>query len=66
MLFNRHKLEIPTADQALAGRAEQWFKLADKHVVLGTPVVTDESNIPDGYDWPAYVAKLTEVANRFN
>jgi len=50
VLFNRHKLEIPTADQALAGRAEQWFNLADKHVVLGTPVVTDESNIPDGYE----------------
>ena len=23
------------------------------------------TNIPDGYDWPAYVAKLTELADRF-
>lgn len=24
------------------------------------------SNVPDGYDWPAYVAKLSELAERFN
>jgi hypothetical protein len=23
------------------------------------------NNVPDGYDWPAYVAKLTELADRF-
>jgi uncharacterized damage-inducible protein DinB len=23
------------------------------------------TNIPDGYDWPAYVAKLTDLADRF-
>ncbi|MEV0152242.1 DinB family protein [Micromonospora sp. NPDC050686] len=25
----------------------------------------DNGNIPDGYDWPAYVAKLTKLADRF-
>ncbi|MEU7752857.1 DinB family protein [Micromonospora sp. NPDC049171] len=25
----------------------------------------DNSNIPDGYDWPAYVRKLTKLADRF-
>lgn len=25
----------------------------------------DSTNIPDGYDWPAYVAKLTKLADRF-
>jgi peptide-methionine (S)-S-oxide reductase len=50
VLFNRHKLEVPTEDQALAGRAEQWFTIADRHLVLDAPVVTDESNIPAGYE----------------
>jgi hypothetical protein len=26
----------------------------------------ENSNLPDGFDWPGYVAKLTEIANRFN
>lgn len=25
----------------------------------------ENTNIPDGYDWPAYVVKLTELADRF-
>ncbi|GAB3332124.1 DinB family protein [Micromonospora halotolerans] len=25
----------------------------------------ESSNIPDGYDWPAYVTKLTKLADRF-
>jgi uncharacterized damage-inducible protein DinB len=25
----------------------------------------ENSNLPDAFDWPAYVAKLTEIANRF-
>ena len=50
MLFNRHKLEIPTPDQALKGRTEQWFTLRDEHVVLGTPVVTNQDNIPEGFE----------------
>jgi peptide-methionine (S)-S-oxide reductase len=48
VLFNRRKLEMPTPDQALKGRAEQWFSIADKHRVLDAPVVTDE--IPDGFE----------------
>jgi peptide-methionine (S)-S-oxide reductase len=50
VLFNRRKLELPTAEQALKGRTEQWFHLAEKHLVLGTPLVTDETNIPEGYE----------------
>jgi peptide-methionine (S)-S-oxide reductase len=50
VLFNRHKLEIPTPDQALKGRTEQWFTLRDEHVVLGTPVVTNQDNIPEGFE----------------
>jgi len=49
MLFSRSKLEVPARDAALPGRSERWFPLADKHVVLGTPLVTDESNIPAGH-----------------
>ena len=50
MLFNRHKLEIPTPDQALKGRTEQWFTLAEEHLVLGTPLVTDDADIPEGFE----------------
>ena len=50
MLFNRRKLEMPTPDQALRGRTEQWFTLAEHHVVLGTPVVTNQDNIPEGFE----------------
>ncbi len=50
MLFNRRKLEIPTPDQSLRGRAEQWFAIADRHRVLDAPVVTDETNIPAGHE----------------
>ena len=49
MLFNRHKQEIPTADEALPGRPERPFALAARHLVLDAPLVTDESNIPDGH-----------------
>ncbi len=50
MLFNRHKLEIPGPDEALPGRTERWFNLAERHLVLDAPLVTDESNIPAGYE----------------
>ena len=50
MLFNRHKSEIPTEDKALRGHAEQWFDVADRHKVLDAPVVTDVSNIPEGFE----------------
>ena len=49
LLFHR-KQEMPTADQALPGRAEPWFSIAEKHRVLDAPVVTDESNIPAGFE----------------
>jgi peptide-methionine (S)-S-oxide reductase len=48
VLFNRHKLEIPTPDRALKGRSEQWFSIAEKHRVLDAPVVTDD--IPEGFE----------------
>lgn len=50
MLFNRRKLEIPTEGQALRGRTEQWFTLAERHLVLDAPLVTNASNIPDGFE----------------
>ena len=43
MLFSRHKTELIDADRALPGRSERNFPLAEKHVVLGTPLVTDEA-----------------------
>ena len=48
MLFNRSKSEIPTPDQALPGRSEQWFTVAERHQVLDAPVVTDE--VPEGFE----------------
>ena len=50
MLFNRRKLEIPTDDQALRGRTEQWFTLSERHLVLDAPLVTNASDIPDGFE----------------
>ena len=47
-IFSRHKSELVSADQALPGRSERTFHLADKHLVLGTPLVTDEA--PAGYE----------------
>ncbi|WP_110182083.1 peptide-methionine (S)-S-oxide reductase MsrA [Nocardioides solisilvae] len=47
MLFGRTKTELPTADQALPGRPERPWSLG-QHLVLGTPVVTDE--VPDGME----------------
>jgi len=48
-MFHR-KQEMPTPEQALPGRTEPWFNLAEQHLVLGTPLVTDESNIPEGFE----------------
>ena len=50
MLFSRHKTELPAPDQALPGRTEQWFTLADRHLVLDAPLVTPPSEIPDGHE----------------
>lgn len=47
MFGSRSKTTLPTADEALTGRDQQWFDLG-KHVVLDTPVVTDE--VPDGLE----------------
>jgi peptide-methionine (S)-S-oxide reductase len=49
VLFNRPKLEIPSPEEALPGRPAPWFRLPERHLVLDAPLVTDESNIPDGY-----------------
>ncbi|HNO40767.1 MAG TPA: peptide-methionine (S)-S-oxide reductase, partial [Marmoricola sp.] len=35
-------------DQALPGRTESPFVLADRHQVLDAPLVTDQ--VPDGYE----------------
>jgi peptide-methionine (S)-S-oxide reductase len=48
MLFSRHKTQLPTPDQALPGRSEPWFPIADRHRVLDAPVVTDE--VPEGLE----------------
>ena len=47
-IFSRHKSDLVAADQALPGRSERPFHLAEKHLVLGTPLVTDEA--PEGYE----------------
>jgi peptide-methionine (S)-S-oxide reductase len=47
-MFGRHKTTLPTADEALPGRAEAPFPLADRHVVLDAPVRTDE--VPEGHE----------------
>lgn len=41
------KTTLPAPDAALKGRSEPWFTLGE-HVVLGTPVVTDD--VPDGLE----------------
>ncbi|GGD14431.1 peptide-methionine (S)-S-oxide reductase MsrA [Nocardioides daphniae] len=47
MLFGRLKSSVPTPDQALPGRASRPWALG-QHVVLDTPVVTDE--VPEGME----------------
>jgi peptide-methionine (S)-S-oxide reductase len=48
MLFNKFKTQIVDADNALPGRRERPFALAERHRVLDAPLVTDE--VPDGYE----------------
>jgi len=50
VLFSRHKTELPAPDQTLPGRTEQWFTLAERHLVLDAPLVTPPSEIPDGHE----------------
>jgi uncharacterized damage-inducible protein DinB len=45
-----------------AGHADIMREMYDGAIGLRS----QNTNIPDGYDWPAYVAKLTELANRFD
>jgi peptide-methionine (S)-S-oxide reductase len=47
-IFSRSKTTLPTADEALAGRETRPFAIADKHLVLDAPVVTDE--VPEGLE----------------
>ncbi|WP_139979384.1 peptide-methionine (S)-S-oxide reductase MsrA [Nocardioides litoris] len=47
-MFSRPKTTLVDADHALPGRDTDPFRRADRHVVLGTPVVTDE--VPDGLE----------------
>ena len=48
MLFSRRSATLPAPGEALPGRPERPFRLADRHLVLGTPLVTDE--VPDGHE----------------
>jgi peptide-methionine (S)-S-oxide reductase len=48
MLFSRRPATLPAPGEALPGRPEPTFHLADRHLVLGTPLVTDE--VPEGHE----------------
>jgi peptide-methionine (S)-S-oxide reductase len=48
MLFSRNKSRLPSPEEALPGRTEQWFALGPRHLVLDAPVVTDE--VPAGLE----------------
>ena len=39
MLFNRHKSQLPSAEEALPGRAERGFTVPERHTVLGNPLL---------------------------
>jgi peptide-methionine (S)-S-oxide reductase len=45
-MFSRHKSQMPTADQALPGRATRPFAVPARHFVLGTPL---EPPFPEGF-----------------
>ncbi|CAM3377815.1 peptide-methionine (S)-S-oxide reductase MsrA [Nocardioides dubius] len=47
-MFGRKPLVVPTPDQALPGRPDRWFQLAERHLVLDAPLVTEE--VPDGLE----------------
>ena len=47
-IFSRHKTTLPTAEEALPGRATSQFVIAPKHRVLDAPVVTPTA--PEGYE----------------
>lgn len=60
---NLHHLIVRVIDDTArhAGQADIIRELHDGAVGLHP----DNTNIPDGYDWPAYVEKLTALANRY-
>ncbi|MDN4160125.1 peptide-methionine (S)-S-oxide reductase MsrA [Nocardioides abyssi] len=43
MFFARKQTQLVAPEETLPGRTERWFNLTDRHLVLGTPVVTDEA-----------------------
>ncbi len=47
-MFLRSKSTLPTSEEALKGRPQRWFDLAERHKVLDAPLVTDE--VPEGYE----------------
>jgi len=48
MLFSRNKSQLPSEEQALPGREGRSFQIADRHLVLDAPVVTDD--VPEGLE----------------
>jgi peptide-methionine (S)-S-oxide reductase len=48
MLFSRRNPSLPAPGEALPGRPAAAFRLADRHLVLGKPLVTDE--VPEGHE----------------
>ena len=47
-MFLTRKAQLVAPEEALAGRSERNFPLAEKHRVLDAPLVTDE--VPDGFE----------------
>ncbi|WP_328915742.1 MULTISPECIES: peptide-methionine (S)-S-oxide reductase MsrA [unclassified Streptomyces] len=47
MLFNRYKKQLPTAQEALPGRAQPEFSVPARHTVLGNPL---SGPYPDGLE----------------
>ncbi len=47
-MFGRNKSQLVAPEDALRGRAERDFTLAERHRVLDAPLVTDE--VPDGFE----------------
>jgi peptide-methionine (S)-S-oxide reductase len=47
MFLRRDKQHLPSADEALPGRAERSFRVPDRHFVLGTPL---EPPFPEGLE----------------
>ena len=48
MFLTRSKSARPTPDQALPGRSERWFDLAERHLTLDAPLVTE--TVPEGHE----------------